>query len=153
WQRGLGYKLWLIGFGLILVGLELFGLACFIPAVAKPMTTLLVKVAKSLMLVPVAIPVVIAAFQLVLHACARLREQRVWPILLTGICAGGYAAFGFMPALSEHFSPREIYESYNELAKPGEPLVEYKVGARAAAYYAKGEAAEVDNATQLLSKL
>ena len=59
--------------------------------------------------------------------------------------SSGVRGAGFMPALSAHFSPREVYETYNELAKPGETLVEYKVGARAAAYYARGASVEVES--------
>jgi len=97
----------------------------------------------------------VAAVQLILHLARRvLREQRrSVPILVAGLGVGGYAAFGFMPALSSHFSPREVYETYNELAKRGEPLVEYKVGARAATYYARGAALEVDNLNQLIDQL
>jgi hypothetical protein len=83
----------------------------------------------------------------------KLRDQRSVPILIAGGAVGLYAAFGFMPALSAHFSPREVYETYNDLAAKGEPLVEYKVGARAAAYYAKGAAIEADNMSQLLEQL
>jgi hypothetical protein len=60
-------------------------------------------------------------------------------VLLAGLVVGCYTGQGFMPSLSAHFSPREVYDTYNALAKSGEPLVEYHVGARTAAYYAKGE--------------
>jgi len=91
--------------------------------------------------------------QLVLYAYAKLRELRNVPLLLAGLGVGGYAALGFMPALSEHFSPREVYETYNKLSKPGETLVEYKVGARAAGYYARGAASEVETVGQLMDQL
>jgi hypothetical protein len=58
-----------------------------------------------------------------------------------------------MPKLSAHFSPRDVYESYNKLAKPGEPLIEYRVGGRAAAYYAKGKVQELDNVHALVREL
>jgi 4-amino-4-deoxy-L-arabinose transferase-like glycosyltransferase len=154
WRRGLGDKLWLAGFALLLLGLLVFGLSCWLPFSAKHLTTIAVKVGKILMLLPPAIPLAVAGVQLILHFARRqLREQRSLPMLVAGLGVGGYAAFGFMPALSSHFSPREVYETYNELAKRGEPLVEYKVGARAAKYYARGAALEVDNVNQLIEQL
>jgi 4-amino-4-deoxy-L-arabinose transferase-like glycosyltransferase len=153
WRRGLGEKLWLLGLAAVLLALEVFGISCFVPAVAGRLTTLAVKVAKLLMLLPPALPLSLAVCQVVLHVFGKLREQRSIPLLFAGAGVGAYAAFGFMPALSSHFSPREVYETYNQLAKAGEPLAEYKVGARAAAYYAKGAAAEVDTLARLMSQL
>ncbi|MFM8874265.1 MAG: hypothetical protein ACKOJI_13160, partial [Phycisphaerales bacterium] len=45
----------------------------------------------------------------------------------------------YLPALSAHLSPREVYDTYNAEARPGEPRAEYRVGGRSAAYYARGE--------------
>jgi hypothetical protein len=117
------------------------------------LTTQAIKWGKRLMLLPPALPLLVAAVQLGAFGFARLRDLRSLPILIAGAGVGLYAAFGFMPALSAHFSPREVYETYNALATKREPLVEYKVGARAAAYYAQGEAIEVDSLNELLDQL
>src|SRR6185436_14107887 len=47
----------------------------------------------------------------------------------------------------------EVYDTYNALAKSGEPLVEYHVGSRTAAYYAKGETIEADSSAALVDQL
>lgn len=107
----------------------------------------------ALALLPVALPIVVAVVQLALRAVNVLGGMRTVPVLLAGLAAGAYTGFGFMPALSEHFSPREVYETYNSLARDDEPLIEYKVGARTAAYYAKGKAIEVETLTQLSEEL
>src|SRR5262249_35912761 len=52
-----------------------------------------------------------------------------------------------------HFSPREVYDSYNALAQSGEPLGEYRVGGRAAAYYAHGEVEEIADESAALDFL
>ena len=153
WRRGLGFKLWLIAGALVLLGLLAFGVASRVPFTAKRLTTIAIKVGKVLMLVPLALPVALTLGQLVLHGYARLGTLRALPVLLAGLLVGGYASFGFMPALSSHFSPREIYETYNKLAGPDETLIEYKVGARAAAYYAKGKSREVETINQLVDQL
>jgi hypothetical protein len=64
-----------------------------------------------------------------------------------------YASQGYLPALSEHFSPREVYATYNQVARNGEELGEYKVGGRAAAYYAKGPVVELDTVDALIDHL
>ena len=134
-----------------LVALEVFGVVAL--AGPKGMSTQAVKWGKRLMLVPLALPIAVAAAQTVVHGYTRLRELRIVPVLVAGIGVGVYAAFGFMPALSAHFSPREVYETYNDLAVSGEALVEYKVGARSARYYAKGESIEVDSLSELMEAL
>ena len=149
WRRGLAFKLWLIAGALALLALEVYGVVCLLPMTSKHLATIAIKVGKVLMLIPPALPVGVAAVQLALFGYAKLRDLRCAPILAAGFAVGAYSAWGFMPALSAHFSPREIYESYNDLAKPGEMLIEYKVGARAAAYYAKGASMEVDSLNEL----
>jgi 4-amino-4-deoxy-L-arabinose transferase-like glycosyltransferase len=153
WRRGRAFKAWLIVLAAVLVGLELFGALCLIAPKSAPLTTQAIKWGKRLMLLPPALPLLVLLLQLAAYGFARLRDLRSLPILIAGAGVGLYAAFGFMPALSAHFSPREVYETYNELAARREPLVEYKVGARAAAYYAQGEAIEVDSLNQLLEQL
>jgi 4-amino-4-deoxy-L-arabinose transferase-like glycosyltransferase len=153
WRRGLAFKLWLIAIALVLLSLLTYGALSLVPATAKHMSTLAVKVGKVLMLVPPALPFAVAGVQLALSLYAKLDTRRCAPVLAAGFVVGIYAAQGFMPALSAHFSPREVYETYNELAKPGETLIEYKVGARAAAYYARGASMEVDSLVELANKL
>jgi hypothetical protein len=153
WRRGLGYKLWLIALGVALLGLLVFsGLSWFdVPGVR--LSTLGRKVGRGLGFVPFALPVVVAAAQLVLRGSNALGGARCLPLLVAGLGVGAYTGHGFMPGLSEHFSPREVYETYNALAAVNEPLIEYRVGARTAAYYAKGTAIEVDSQPALLTEL
>jgi 4-amino-4-deoxy-L-arabinose transferase-like glycosyltransferase len=153
WRRGLAFQLWLVVFGLALLGGAVFGGLSFIPAIADRLTTLGMKLGRASMLVPVALPVALAAGQLALYTQAMLRDRRVLPILLAGACVGAYAAFGFMPALGAQLSPRDLYETYNRLARPGETLAEYRVGSRAARYYAKGKPLEVDTLAALVDHL
>lgn len=153
WRRGISYKLWLLALALVLIGIEVFGLVCIIGGKSLPLTTLALKWAKRLMFLPPAIPLLIALVQVLFTLWGKLGEFRSVPILCAGLGVGAYAAHGFLPALSTHLSPREIYETYNELATKGEALIEYKVGNRAAAYYAKGEAIEVDTLSQCVEQL
>jgi hypothetical protein len=153
WRRGPGFQAWLLLFALALSALVVFGAVSWtIPKTAQ-LSTQAAKWGRRLAFLPLALPLAVAALQVTVHLFGKLRELRSVPLLVVGLATGGYAAFGFMPALSSHFSPREVYETYNELARSGEPLIEYKVGTRAARYYAKGESLEVDTMSQLMDAL
>lgn len=153
WRRGLGYKAWWLVAALVLLALLAYGAIAFIQPSGLKLTTLARKWGQALGFVPFLIPIGIAGFQLALFAAGRLGNARPWIVLLAGACVGLYTAHGFMPKLSAHFSPRDVYETYNLLAKPKEPLVEYRVGGRAAAYYAQGPVQEVDSLNALVRKL
>ena len=153
WRRGLVFKLWLLGGLLVLIALIGFGAASWIAPKALRLSTLGARIGKVVLFVPFALPAALTAFQLALHGYTRLGRYRVAPVLLAGLAVGGYTGQGFMPALSAHFSPREVYDTYNALAKSGEPLVEYHVGARTAAYYAKGETVEATSSAALVDQL
>lgn len=157
WRRGPGFVVWLSLAGLLGVALALVGLVCWlIPGFVTTtlsMTSLGVRIGR---IVPLVIPAGFLAFgaaRLLLFAFGRLRGARVVPMLLAGLIMGGYVSFGFLPELSSHFSPREVYDTYAELAQQGEPLGEFRVGGRAAAYYAAGPVVELDSQMALVEFL
>jgi hypothetical protein len=153
WRRGIGHKVWWIMLALGLLALLAYGAAAWIGPDALKLTTQARKWGKRLSFVPLALPIAIALLQVVLYLFGRLGSQRPWAVIAAGALVGLYAAHGYMPKLSAHFSPRDVYETYNELASKGEPLVEYRVGGRAAAYYAQGDVHEVETLNALLKKL
>jgi 4-amino-4-deoxy-L-arabinose transferase-like glycosyltransferase len=83
----------------------------------------------------------------------QLGEWALVPMLVAGIAVAGYTSFRFQPLMSRHFSPSEVYDAFNRLASPGEPLGEWQVGGRAAAYYARGEVRELRDQTAVLEFL
>lgn len=48
-------------------------------------------------------------------------------------------SLGYYPALAAHLSPRNVFESFQERAKPGDALAVLGQAARVAPYYAEGE--------------
>jgi 4-amino-4-deoxy-L-arabinose transferase-like glycosyltransferase len=152
YRRSLPSKLWLFGVGLLALSLLSFGaLAWFAPGL--PLTTIARKVGRIVGFIPLAVPLVVAGGQLVYHHAARLAHLRTLPVLFAALLCGGYASQVFLPQLSEHFSPRDVFMAYNELAQDGEPLAQYHVEGRAAAYYAKGEVSELTQRPQLIDYL
>jgi hypothetical protein len=153
WRRPLAFKLWIAFAGVLVVALLVFGVVCAVGGERLGLTSIVVKWGKRLLVVPFALPFAALAAQVVPWAWARLGELRLWPLLVAGALVGVYASHGYLPALSAHLSPREVYDTYNAEARPGEPLAEYRVGGRSAAYYARGEIREITTQPLLLAYL
>ncbi|MDC3962704.1 glycosyltransferase family 39 protein [Polyangium jinanense] len=59
-------------------------------------------------------------------------------VLLAALAAGAVLSFGYYPALAAQLSPKEVFDAYARLQKPGEPLALLGVRARSIAYYHQG---------------
>jgi len=153
WRRNLGSALWLSLAALLLLSVCVLALLAFAIPARLHMPTLAIKWVRRLIAIPFALPIAVALLQAVSAVSARLGSYRMLPILLLGAASGAYSAQGFLPRLSDHFSPREVYSVYNDLARPNEPLGEYRVGGRAAAYYANGPVLEVTQISKLVDHL
>lgn len=166
-QKGPGYIVWLSLMGLLLLAVSGLGFYVSIwdlvmgdsltssPLPFEGITSLVIDVLRSLALIPFILPVVIALTRLALFGLAKAGGYRMLPALVLSLAVGGYAMFGFIPTLSGHFSPRDVYDTYNELARPDEPLGEFRVGGRAAAYYVSGgrTVEDIDTQPELLTFL
>jgi 4-amino-4-deoxy-L-arabinose transferase-like glycosyltransferase len=57
-----------------------------------------------------------------------------------GLLAGGLMSFVYYPALAAQLSPKEVFDSYQKLHGPGEPLALLGIGGKSASYYPTGDA-------------
>lgn len=153
WKKSIAHKLWIVFIGVLLLAFIVFGIVCLIGGERLGLTSIVVKWGKRLMLVPFIVPVGALVAQLAVWLTARLGEMRLWPMLFASALFAVYASQGFLPALSSHLSPREVYDTYNAESRRGEPLAEYRVGGRSAAYYARGEIREITSQALLLTYL
>lgn len=153
WKRGWQTKTWIVLGAIVLSLFVLFGAACLVMGESLPVTSLVIRVGKVLFFLPIAIVVGVGVGFATIWAVAHLGRFRLVPVLVAGAIAGAYVSQGWLPALSAHFSPREVYDTYNQLARANEPLAEYRVGSRAAAYYAKGEIRELPSQGELVQFL
>lgn len=117
------------------------------------LSSLAIRVGKYLLFVPFAIVIGVAAFRGIRYGFHLLGEWALVPMVLMGVVVGGYTSLRWQPELSQHFSPREVYDTYNGLAEENEPLGEYRVSGRAAAYYTDGEIEEIDSEAAALEFL
>ncbi|WP_438004404.1 glycosyltransferase family 39 protein [Sorangium sp. So ce321] len=86
-------------------------------------------------------------------AVARTAIPRALGTPLAGLIAGFLLSFWYYPALAAQLSPKEVFESYASLHRPGEPLATLGVRSRAAAYYQGGEITSFDDVPQAFAWL
>ncbi|MEO0322632.1 MAG: glycosyltransferase family 39 protein [Myxococcota bacterium] len=153
WARGGGHRAWVSLLALLSGGTLLAGLAAFVAPTAMGLTTFGVRLLRALFFLTPAALIVVALIPNALALGGRLGRHRLAPLVLGGVLFGAYTAFGFQPALSQHLSPRLVYDRYNELRAPEATLLEYRAGGRASAYYAEGEVEAVKTSGELLGKL
>lgn len=155
WRRGGGFRIWLGLAAGLLAALMIFGGICYgAPSLLESsLTSLGVRIGRVALFIPVGLVVGIALIRLALFGLAKLGQDRVALVLGLGVVVGAFASLWYQPALSSQFSPRQVYDTYNELAGANEPLGEFRVGGRAAAYYAEGEIEELDTQPALIEFL
>ena len=119
----------------VLVGSAIFG--------GIGANSLAVRVGEALLAVPFVVVILIGLGRIAYHLMTSLRAASLVPMLACAVLLAVWFVVRFHPQASAHFSPREVYDTYNALAAADEPLGEYQVGGRAAAYYAHGEVEEL----------
>jgi len=143
-----------VRYGLALAAAILVGVAIATGVLSiEGLSSLALRVGRYLLFVPVGIVIAIAGFRAIRFGFHALGDLALAPMVIMGVVVGGYVSFGWQPALSQHFSPREVYDTYNGLAQADEPLGEYRVSGRAAAYYTHGDVEEIEGEANALTFL
>ncbi|MGF1465357.1 MAG: ArnT family glycosyltransferase [Sandaracinaceae bacterium] len=156
WRRGPVTRVWIVLAVLAVIAVEVYGLVSLLAwdwLARVSGSSLNPKVGSVLFFVPLGVVAMVGVARLALYGLERLGTYRMVPLAVMGLAVGVYVGQVFLPGLSSHFSPREVYETYNRLAEDGEPLGEYQVGSRAAAYYAVSEVTDLEGQAALLAFL
>ncbi len=136
WRAGGASRGWLFLAGAILAGCLTFGLACWV--VELPIASVGVRIGRVCFFVPFVVVLAVIGLPWLRWLYGRLGALRVLPPLAGGLAVGAFVALSFQPALSQHFSPKPVYEAYAELAEGRlEPLATYKVSPSPARYYTR----------------
>jgi hypothetical protein len=136
WRGGRANQAWWLLLALLGAGVVVFGVVVLV--VPDRLNSLAVRVGRYLLVLPPALLIALYLTPRAFNLFARRPAWRLLPSVLTGLAFGAYFAFGFMPELSRHLSPRDVFETYNSLRGPDEVLGEYQVGGRAGSYYTDG---------------
>lgn len=136
WRRSWAHKIWLGILGLLTLALMTAAALTFLEYLLPfRFSVLAAKVFRVVAVSPLVLALGVAGVQWGGWLFAKLGTRRFWPLLAIGLMIGGYVAQGFIPEVSAHFSPQNVYATFNRLARAGEPLGEYQVGSRTADYY------------------
>ncbi len=96
---------------------------------------------KPLLALSLAIPSGVIAFLYLGAVGDLLKGSRPAFLALNGAVVGFVLCFSYYPALANQLSPKEVFASYEQAHRDGEPLGLFGVGGRTAAYYAGGQPA------------
>jgi 4-amino-4-deoxy-L-arabinose transferase-like glycosyltransferase len=153
WDRSPGHRGWLVFVGLLWLGLVIFGALSVIAPPGVRLTSLAKRIGRVVGAVALLAPVALAGGQWVVHESRRLARARSLPLVLAALVCGVYASQVFLPKLSAHLSPREVFDVFEKLAGDKEPLAQHQVHGRAAAYYVRREVKDLDNEAELVTYL
>jgi hypothetical protein len=98
--------------------------------------------------IALAIPSGISAFLVIGFLGELLEGRRAAGLALFGATCAAVLSVAYYPALANQLSPKEVFETYEHVHQPGEPLALFGVGGRTAAYYAGGEPMTINEAGQ-----
>ncbi len=153
WDKSPGHRVWLVCLGLLWLGLVLFGVFSVVHVPGVKLTSLARRIGRVVGSLALLAPVLLALGQFLYHASSRLARVRNVPVLVAALAAGIYASQGFLPKLSAHFSPREVFDLFERTAGKDEPLAQYQVHGRAAAYYVHRSVRDIANEGELVNYL
>ena len=152
WSGALAQRAWLLLGGLLLATCFVFGAMCFLFDLHIP--SLALRIGRALFLVPLVLAGLVFGLPWLRYAYGRLGRQALFPALGGGLLVGGFLTLCFQPALSQHLSPKPVFDAYTALTggEP-EPLASYKMPSTAASYYSNAAVEEVKRPADLVAFL
>jgi hypothetical protein len=153
WKLSWGHRGWLICFALLWIALIVFGAISVIQPPGVRLTSIVRRVGRVAGAVALLAPVALAATQWLYHESRRLSRVRNVPLVIAALAAGLYTSQIFLPKLSAHFSPREVFDVLETLASDDEPLAQFQVPGRAAAYYVQRDVRDLTTEADLVNYL
>lgn len=152
WSSGWAARVWMLLGGWLLAICFVFGLMCLV--LDLRIASLLVRVGRVAFFLPFVLAALVFGLPWLRHAYGKLRAAGIFPVLLGGLSVGAFLVLSFQPALSQHFSPKQVYDAYVELtAEDHEPLAVYRVQSTAAYYYTSVPIEQIENEAEALAFL
>ncbi|MEM6960749.1 MAG: glycosyltransferase family 39 protein [Myxococcota bacterium] len=153
WKLGWSFRTWIVFTALLNAALFLFSLMCISFGDSLPLTSIIVRWGIRLGAIPAMLPLALAGGALFLFLASKLVHHRAIPMIFAGMLISIFTAHSYVPNLSAYLSPQEAYDAFNELAGEEAELGEYRVGTRAAAYYARGTQRSLEHQSHLIDYL
>ena len=152
WSVGWTERGWLLLAALSLTACFVFGLMCF--ALDLRIPSLVLRLGRVAFFIPFLLAGLVFGLPWLRFGYGYLGRQRIFPALAGGLAVGCFVVFSFQPALSQHFSPKPVYDAYAELTEGNpEPLASYKLPSNAARYYTNAPIEEISRQAALIGFL
>ena len=152
WELGWAQRGWLLLAALLLGACFIFGLMCLV--LDLRIASVAVRVGRAAFFIPFVLAGLVFGLPWIRYGYGRLGSQRVFPALVGGLAVGVFVALSFQPALSQHFSPKPVYDAYGELTgERAEPLASYRLPPTAAHYYTNATIEEITEKEDLVGFL
>lgn len=152
WEVGWAQRGWLLLAALLLGACLLFGFMCFV--LDLRIASVAIRSGRIAFFIPFALAALVFGLPWLRYAYGRLGNERVFPTLAGGLAVGAFVALSFQPTLSQHFSPKPVYDAYTNLTQGRpDPLASYQLPSTAARYYIEAPVAEISERFDLLSFL
>jgi hypothetical protein len=152
WEAGWAQRGWLIVAASVLGLCFSFGLMCFV--LDLHVASVVVRAGRVAFFTPFVLAGLVLGLPWVRYAYGRLGNSRVFPALGGSLAVGVFVAVSFQPALSQHFSPKPVYDAYTELtAGRPDPLASYELPSTAAQRYTNAPIEEITKQIDLISFL
>lgn len=151
-QSGPAARVWILVATLLLGVCLAFGALAFF--VDLPIPSVAARIGRVVFFTPFAIAALVFGLPWLQFAWGRLGERRYLPALAGALTVGAFISLSFQPTLSQHFSPKSVYEAYARLAKSeGTPLAAYRLSPTAPRFYTDASVREIGTQEALLTFL
>ena len=152
WEAGGAPRGWILLCVSLLAISVSFGLMCFV--LDLRVASIVVRAGRVAFFIPFVLAALILGLPWVRYAYGRLGNLRVFPALGGGLAVGAFVALSFQPALSQHFSPKPVYDAFGELTEGNpDPLASYRLPSTAAHYYTRAPIEEIATQADLVAFL
>ncbi|MDB4278899.1 glycosyltransferase family 39 protein, partial [Deltaproteobacteria bacterium] len=110
WEAGGAPRGWiLLCLSLLAISVS-FGLMCFV--LDLRVASIVVRAGRVAFFIPFVLAALVLGLPWVRYAYGRLGNLRAFPALGGGLAVGAFVALSFQPALSQHFSPKPVYDAF-----------------------------------------
>jgi hypothetical protein len=152
WDAPWPGRLWVILAVSVLGACVTFGFMCF--AFDLPIASVVIRGGQIAFFAPLVIGAGIFGLPWLSYLYGQLGERRVLPVLGAALLVGAFIAWSFQPTLSQHFSPKPLYESYTALRRgEADPLAAYRIASAAARFYTDAPVQEIEEIDVLVAFL
>jgi len=152
WSSSTVSRGWLMIAASVGVACLAYGALCFV--VELPISSLAVRLGRIAFFVPFAVALVVLASPWLRYGLSRLGRFRLLPVWMAALGSAALVVVWLQPALSRHFSAKDLYDRYVELSEGRpEPLAIYRDDATAARYYTDAHTREIKERAALVHYL